>query len=68
MGFKLSVAGGLGPDLLPFFEGLDISVFVIGRAIHDAPDPLAAAREIRAVIGRYWGAAAEPRLATTAMA
>jgi 3-keto-L-gulonate-6-phosphate decarboxylase len=51
--------------MLPFFEGLDISVFVIGRAIHDAPDPLAAAQQIRAVIGRYWGAAAEPSLAAT---
>jgi 3-dehydro-L-gulonate-6-phosphate decarboxylase len=67
LGFKLSVAGGLGPDMLPFFEGLDISVFVIGRAIHDAPDPLAAAQQIRAVIGRYWGTAAEPRLAAAAV-
>jgi 3-dehydro-L-gulonate-6-phosphate decarboxylase len=68
MGFKLSVAGGLGLELLPFFEGLDISVFVVGRAIHDAPDPLAAAQQFRAVIEQYWGKADEPRLAAAAMA
>jgi 3-dehydro-L-gulonate-6-phosphate decarboxylase len=63
MGFKVSVAGGLGLDMIPFFQGLDLSVFVIGRAIHDTPDPMAAARQFRAAIQHYWGEAAEPHLA-----
>jgi 3-dehydro-L-gulonate-6-phosphate decarboxylase len=55
MGFKISVAGGLGLDMIPFFQGLDISVFVIGRAIHDDADPIGMARQFRAAINRYWG-------------
>jgi 3-hexulose-6-phosphate synthase len=50
MGFKISVAGGLGLDMIPFFQGVDISVFVIGRAIRETPDPAATARKFRAAI------------------
>jgi 3-dehydro-L-gulonate-6-phosphate decarboxylase len=50
MGFKVSVAGGLGLDMIPFFRGVDISVFVIGRAIRETADPAATARRFRAVI------------------
>lgn len=57
MGFKIAVAGGLGLDMIPFFRGVDISVFVIGRAIRETPDPAAAARQFRAEIDRYWGSA-----------
>jgi len=56
MGFKISVAGGIELDMIPFFQGVDISVFIIGRAIREAPDPVAAARRFRAVINQYWGA------------
>lgn len=54
MGFKISVAGGLGLDMIPFFQGVDISVFVIGRAIRETPDPAATARKFRAAINAYW--------------
>jgi 3-hexulose-6-phosphate synthase len=54
MGFKISVAGGLGLDMIPFFQGIDISVFVIGRAIRETPDPAATARKFRAAISQYW--------------
>jgi 3-dehydro-L-gulonate-6-phosphate decarboxylase len=57
MGFKIAVAGGLGLDMIPFFKGVDISVFVIGRAIRETPDPAATARQFRAEIDRYWGSA-----------
>lgn len=54
MGFKISVAGGLGLDMIPFFRGVDISVFIIGRAIRETPDPAATARKFRAAINAYW--------------
>jgi len=54
MGFSISVAGGLGLDMIPFFQGVDISVFVIGRAIRETPDPAATARKFRAAINQYW--------------
>jgi 3-dehydro-L-gulonate-6-phosphate decarboxylase len=60
MGFKISVAGGLGLDMIPFFRGIDISVFVIGRAIRETPDPAATARKFRAVINANWSAGSGP--------
>ncbi|MEN8241711.1 MAG: orotidine 5'-phosphate decarboxylase / HUMPS family protein [Chloroflexota bacterium] len=54
MGFEISVAGGLGLDMIPFFQGVDISVFVIGRAIRESVDPAAEARKFRAAITAYW--------------
>lgn len=54
MGFKISVAGGLEMETVEFFQGLDISVFIIGRAIREAPDPAAAARRFRQLINRLW--------------
>jgi len=50
MGFEISVAGGIGMDIIPFFNGLDIKVFIIGRAIREADDPPAAARKFRQLI------------------
>lgn len=55
MGFKVSVAGGIGLDLIPFFKGLDISVFIVGRAIREDQAPAAAARSVRAKIDEIWG-------------
>lgn len=52
MDFKISVAGGLDLDLIPFFKGLKISVFIIGRAIREAPDPAATARNFRQLIDK----------------
>lgn len=60
MGFKISVAGGLGLDMIPFFRGVDISVFVIGRAIRETPDPAATARKFRAAINANWSGASAP--------
>jgi 3-keto-L-gulonate-6-phosphate decarboxylase len=54
MGFKISVAGGLSLDMVRFFKDVDISVFVIGRAIREDADPIAAARKFREEINKYW--------------
>jgi len=54
MGFKISVAGGLEMETIEFFQGLDISVFIIGRAIRETPDPAASARRFRELINRLW--------------
>lgn len=62
MGFQISVAGGLELETIAFFAGVDISVFIIGRAIREAPDPVAAARRFRALINQIWaGGGATPR-------
>jgi len=60
MGFKVSVAGGLGLEMIPFFRGIDISVFIIGRAIRQTPDPAATARKFRAAINAYWSEGTTP--------
>lgn len=54
-GFKVSVAGGLSLDLIPRFEGVPISVFIVGRAIRETPDPPAAARQFREAIAACCG-------------
>ena len=54
MGFRISVAGGLDVEMVQFFAGLDISVFVVGRAIRETQDPAAAARQFRAEIEKYY--------------
>ena len=54
MGFKVSVAGGIDMDILRLFQGLDISVFIIGRAIYGAPDPTEMAKKFRMLIAELW--------------
>lgn len=53
-GFKISVAGGIELDTLDFFKGLDISVFIIGRAIYANPDPDRAAAGFQERITQLW--------------
>ena len=55
MGFKVTVTGGITVERLPFFQGLPVSVIIAGRAIHQAKDPAASARELRSTIARLWG-------------
>ena len=55
MGFKITVTGGITLDLLPFFQDLPVSIIIVGRAIHQAPDPAASARQVRTEIHRLWG-------------
>jgi len=55
MGFKVTITGGITVDLLPFFQELPVSVIITGRAIHQAEDPAASARQIRNTIHQLWG-------------
>lgn len=55
MGFKMTVTGGITVELVPFFQELPVSVIIAGRAIHQADDPRASARELRGAIARLWG-------------
>ena len=59
MGFKVTVTGGITVDLLPFFKELAVSVIITGRAIHQAENPVASARQIRSAIARLWGGSDE---------
>lgn len=54
MGFKMSIAGGIDLESVPFFEGLDISVLIVGRAIRETPDPAATAAAFRTKIDEIW--------------
>jgi 3-dehydro-L-gulonate-6-phosphate decarboxylase len=55
MGFELSITGGLTIEDLPLFRGIPVKVFIAGRAIRDAADPVAAARAFKARIAELWG-------------
>lgn len=55
MGFKVSVTGGVKPEVLKLFKGLPVYCFIAGRAIHGADDPHAAALEFKTEIDRIWG-------------
>lgn len=55
MGFELSITGGLVVEDLPLFKDFPIKVFIAGRSIRDAADPVAAAREFKAAFKKYWG-------------
>ena len=54
MGYKVTITGGLTLDLLPFFADLPAAVLICGRSIREAPDPRAAARQIRLAIADIW--------------
>ena len=55
MGFRVSVTGGLKPEVLPLFKGVDVYTFIAGRAITQAADPAAAAQQFQDEIVRIWG-------------
>lgn len=54
MGFKVSVTGGVKPEVLKLFKGVDVYTFIAGRAIHGADDPHKAALEFKDEIDRIW--------------
>lgn len=44
LGFQVSVTGGLKPESVAFFQGLELYSFIIGRSLYEAPDPLVVAK------------------------
>ncbi len=58
MGFKVTVAGGVGVDDLALFADVPVHVFTVGRAIRAAADPGEAAKAFQDEIGRVYGQAA----------
>ncbi|MBS0968055.1 3-keto-L-gulonate-6-phosphate decarboxylase [Chimaeribacter arupi] len=55
MGFKVTVTGGLALADLPLFQGIPVHVFIAGRSIRDAADPVEAARQFKRTIQQLWG-------------
>lgn len=55
MGFKVSVTGGVKPEVLKLFKGVDVYTFIAGRAIHGADNPREAAKAFKDEIDRIWG-------------
>ena len=55
MGFGVSVTGGITPADLGLFRHIPVKVFIAGRALSEAPDPVAAAREFKQKIAELWG-------------
>lgn len=54
MGFQVTVTGGIAVEDIQFFKGLPVYVFIAGRSIRDAKDPVAAARQFKAEFAKYW--------------
>lgn len=54
MGFKVTVTGGIAVEDIKLFKDLPIYIFIAGRAIRDAQNPAAAAREFKQEFAKYW--------------
>ncbi|CAI1508960.1 3-keto-L-gulonate-6-phosphate decarboxylase UlaD [Serratia proteamaculans] len=54
LGIELSVTGGITPTDLPLFKDIAVTAFIVGRALAEAADPLAAAGQFRTVIDDIW--------------
>lgn len=47
IGFHVSVTGGLKPEDIEMFSGLEIFSFIVGRSLYEAKDPVAVARAFK---------------------
>ena len=54
LGIELSVTGGITPTDLPLFKDIAVTAFIVGRALAEAADPLAAAGQFRSAIDDIW--------------
>ncbi|WEV37188.1 3-keto-L-gulonate-6-phosphate decarboxylase UlaD [Lactobacillus sp. ESL0677] len=55
LGFKVSVTGGVHPEILKLFKGVPVYTFIAGRAIREADDPRAVAQQFKDEINKIWG-------------
>ena len=55
MGFGVSVTGGITPADLGRFQAIPVKAFIAGRALSDAPDPIAAAKTFKQGLQQFWG-------------
>lgn len=55
MGFKVTVTGGIEVDDISFFKDLPIYIFIAGRSIRDATNPIEVARSFHKEFEKYWG-------------
>ena len=53
-GFAVTVTGGIEPAAVARFAGVPVAIFIAGRAIAGAADPLAAARDMQTAIDRAY--------------
>ncbi len=51
MGFRVTATGGISEGGIPAFSDVPVSVFIVGRAIVQAENPLAKAEAFKAAIG-----------------
>jgi 3-dehydro-L-gulonate-6-phosphate decarboxylase len=54
IGFQVTVTGGITVEDIKLFKDLPIYVFIAGRSIRDAANPVAAAQEFKAEFAKYW--------------
>lgn len=54
MGFKVTVTGGISVEDIKLFKDLPIFVFIAGRSIRDAENPLEAAKQFKTEFAKYW--------------
>lgn len=54
MGFKVTVTGGIEKEDIKLFKGIPIYIFIAGRSIRDASEPMLAAKELKDEIDKYW--------------
>jgi len=56
MGYRVTVAGGVGVNDVSTFAGIPVHIFISGRAIRNASDPAAAAADFQEAIHRSFSA------------
>ncbi|RHW49428.1 3-dehydro-L-gulonate-6-phosphate decarboxylase [Lactobacillus bombicola] len=55
LGFKVSVTGGVHPEVLQLFAGVPVYTFIAGRDIREAADPHEQAKKFKDEINKIWG-------------
>lgn len=54
LGFKVTVTGGISIEDIKLFKDIPIFIFIAGRSIRDAKNPLLAAKEFQDEFKKYW--------------